>query len=83
MFVIEFTQGDYSYVEGDPNARACLQGTGEIAQPATATVYSHSPAMSYNSPEIARRERDCVDILTDTHPSSYDYETQLVWTMWR
>ena len=40
VFTIEFTEDDYSYVEGDPNARVCLEGIGEIAQPATATVSS-------------------------------------------
>ncbi|CAI8024993.1 Extracellular matrix protein FRAS1, partial [Geodia barretti] len=35
-----FTEDDYSYVEGDPNARVCLEGIGQIAQPATATVSS-------------------------------------------
>ena len=40
VFTIEFTEDDYSYVEGDPNARVCLEGIGQIAQPATATVSS-------------------------------------------
>ena len=40
VFTVQFTEDDYSYVEGDPNARVCLEGIGEIAQPATATVSS-------------------------------------------
>ena len=40
VFTIEFTESDYSFDEGDPNAEVCLQGSGEIAQPATATVSS-------------------------------------------
>ena len=40
VFAVQFTEDDYSYVEGDPNARVCLEGNGEIAQPATATVSS-------------------------------------------
>ena len=39
-FVIQFTEEDYRFDEGDPDAEVCLQGTGEIAQPATATVSS-------------------------------------------
>ena len=40
VFVIEFTEEDYSFDEGESNAMVCLQGIGEIAQPATATVSS-------------------------------------------
>ena len=40
VFTVEFTESDYSFDEGDPNAEVCLQGSGEIAQPATATVSS-------------------------------------------
>ena len=40
VFTIQFTEDDYSYPEGDPDARVCLEGSGEIAQPATATVSS-------------------------------------------
>jgi hypothetical protein len=40
VFTVQFTEDDYSYVEGDPNARVCLEGIGQIVQPATATVSS-------------------------------------------
>ena len=40
MFRVRFTEEDYSYEEGDPTARVCLLGVGEIAQPATATLLS-------------------------------------------
>ena len=40
VFMIEFTEEDYSFDEGAPDATVCLQGIGEIAQDATAIVSS-------------------------------------------
>ena len=42
VFMIQFAEVVYNYVEGDPNAQVCLQGTGEIAQPARVTISSVS-----------------------------------------
>ena len=52
VFTIQFTEDDYSYVEGDPNARVCLEGVGEIAAPATATVSSLPQGTATGEPAI-------------------------------
>ena len=39
-FVISFTEESFSYEEEDTDTEVCLEGVGEIARPATATVSS-------------------------------------------
>ena len=53
VFTIQFTEDDYSYVEGDPNARVCLEGVGDIAAPATATVSSLPRGTATGGPAIS------------------------------
>ena len=40
VFTIQFTEEDYSYNEGQTDATVCLEGDGEIAQPARARILS-------------------------------------------